>query len=212
MCSGAAPFHAMKKPARIKLPRPAQLGVAALTAASPRKAGNLAGRHAVELTLRQSLQRAHRLLKQSQQRQARLRLVSHRILQAQEDERRKISRELHDDISQVLVGIDVHLANFERSAVITPRGIRRSLAPLRRMVAESIGIVHRFARDLRPAMLDDLGLIPALSVYLEHLPAPQRRRIRFVPFAGVEAMREAGCGQRFAGIPIRPVPAAQQSR
>jgi signal transduction histidine kinase len=165
-----------------------QRRIEALAAANRLLARDVVRRRAVEVSLRQSEQRAHRLLKQSEQRQIRLRLLSHQVLQAQENERRRISRELHDDISQLLVGIDVHLANFTKAAVLTPGGIRRSLSPLRRMVAESVGIVHRFARDLRPAMLDDLGLIPALCFYIEHLPASQRRRIKFVPFAGVEAL------------------------
>jgi signal transduction histidine kinase len=106
----------------------------------------------------------------------------------QEDQRKKISRALHDDISQLLVGINVHLAVFAKAAATNPRGIARNIAPIRRLVEKSLRIVHRFARELRPASLDDLGLIPAIRSYLEDFPKQKGRRIQFTAFAGVEAL------------------------
>jgi signal transduction histidine kinase len=55
-------------------------------------------------------------------------------------------------------------------------------------VEKSLQIVHQFARELRPASLDDLGLIPALHTYIKDFPKRRGRRIQFAAFAGVEAM------------------------
>jgi signal transduction histidine kinase len=55
-------------------------------------------------------------------------------------------------------------------------------------VRRSLQIVHKFARELRPASLDDLGLIPALRAYIDELPKRKGRRISFAAFSGVEAL------------------------
>ncbi len=106
------------------------------------------------------------LLDQSRQMQEHLRHLTHKILTAQEDERREISRELHDEIAQTLTGINVQLANLKREAVVNTKGLKGKIAGTQRLVRKSVGIVHRFARRLRPALLDDLGLIAALNSFI----------------------------------------------
>jgi PAS domain S-box-containing protein len=106
------------------------------------------------------------LLEQSRNMQKQLRKLSHKILSAQEDERREISLELHDVISQTLIGINVRLAGLQREALISPQDLNRSIASTQRLVTRSVNIVHHFARELRPAMLDALGLIPALRSFI----------------------------------------------
>jgi len=145
-------------------------------------------RQAVESDLKKSEQRAQNLLEQSRLLQKKMRRFSHRILLMQEDQRKKISRALHDDISQLLVGINVHLAVFAKAAATNPRGIPRNIAPIRLLVEKSLRIVHRFARELRPASLDDLGLIPAIRSYLEDFPKRKGRQIQFTAFVGAEAL------------------------
>jgi PAS domain S-box-containing protein len=159
-----------------------------MTASNHKLKVEIIQRQVLERNLKESEQGAHRLLKQSHELQARLRTISHQILVVQENERKRISRELHDDICQLLVGVDVHLAGFAKSAAINPRGIPRTLGPLRQLMADAVHTVHRFARDLRPAMLDDLGLIPALGYYIKHFPKRRGWRIQFTAFAGVEAL------------------------
>jgi signal transduction histidine kinase len=88
-------------------------------------------------------------------------------LQAQEEERKQISRELHDEIAQTLVGINVHLAALTREAAGKPATLQHQIARTQQLVEKSVDSVHRFARELRPTMLDDLGLIPALHAYLK---------------------------------------------
>ncbi|AHF90323.1 histidine kinase [Opitutaceae bacterium TAV5] len=151
-----------------------------LLAASNRKLEEeIVRRQATETALRKSELHTRRLLDQSQQLQKKLRLISHQALTVQEDQRKKISRELHDEIGQILVGIIVHLDNFTREAEINPKRIRETITPLRRLVEKSVRTVHRFARELRPAMLDDLGLVPALRAYINGFPRKKGRSIRF---------------------------------
>ena len=117
-----------------------------------------------------------------------LRHISHQVIQVQETQRREISRRLHDEISQLLLGINVHLALFAKLAVQQPQGIPRTIAPLRHLVEESVRAVHRFALELRPAMLDDLGLIPALRAYINDFPRRHGQQIHFTAEASVEKL------------------------
>lgn len=107
------------------------------------------------------------LLKQSRAQQRQLRDLSHRILNTQEEERKRISRELHDVIAQTLVGINVHLGILDRGNTVSPAIFTKQIVKTQTLIKKAMGIVHNFARQLRPTALDDLGLIPALQVYLE---------------------------------------------
>jgi PAS domain S-box-containing protein len=145
-------------------------------------------RQATEAALKKSEQRAHQLLERSRQLQKKLRNVSHQILLVQENQRKEISHELHDEISQLLLSINVHLAIFAKAATVNPRSVRKTIVPLRHMVEKSVRIVHKFARELRPAMLDELGLIPTLRSYIDDFPKRKGLQIQFTAFAGVEAL------------------------
>lgn len=166
----------------------AQRRMDVLTASNEKLKQEIIRRQAVEAALRSSEQGAHQLLAQSHHLQRKLRRLSHQILTVQEQQRKAISRELHDKICQLLVGINVHLALFAKTAAIDPQSVPRTVAPLRRLVAKSVRIVHQFARELRPAVLDDLGLVPALRAYLDEFPKRKGRRIQFTASAGVEAL------------------------
>jgi PAS domain S-box-containing protein len=159
-----------------------------LTASNAKLRKEIIRRRAVETALTASERRALELLKQARELQDKLRHLSHQMLLVQEEERKKISRELHDDISQLLVGIIVHVANFTKAATVDPAGIRKNLTPLRRLVEKSVRVVHRFARELRPAMLDDLGLVPALQAYVAAFPKKRGRHIAFTAFEGDEGL------------------------
>jgi PAS domain S-box-containing protein len=113
-------------------------------------------RQTVEQNLKKSEQNQGRLLEQARHMQGQLRHLSHQILQAQEEERLRISRDLHDEIAQTLVGINVQLATLTREAEGGPKGLQQKIARTQQMVEKSVEKVHQFARKLRPALLDDL--------------------------------------------------------
>jgi PAS domain S-box-containing protein len=138
--------------------------------------------------LAKSEQLAQQLLKQSHLQQIKLRHVSHQILQAQESLRKEISRELHDKVVQLLVSINVNLAVFGKVATNHPGSIPRKITPLLRLVDKAVQTVHQFARDLRPAMLDDLGLIPTLHSYLSDFSKRTGLKVKFKAVAGLEAL------------------------
>jgi len=144
-------------------------------------------RQAVELSLRRSEQRAQQLLGHSRHLQGKLRQMSHQMLVVQENQRKEISRELHDEISQLLLSINLHLAIFDRSEAVNPKNFRRNIIRVRRLVEKSVRVVHDFARELRPPMLDDLGLIPALTTYINDFSKQKGLKVHFTAFSGVEA-------------------------
>ncbi len=87
------------------------------------------------------------------------------IVLAQEEERARIARELHDETSQTLTAFSLHLAALRQSAR-TP-ALREKLDLLQNLSRQISLDIYRLVRDLRPAQLDDLGLPAALS-YLAH--------------------------------------------
>jgi len=128
------------------------------------------------------------LLEQARHMQVQLRDLSHRILRAQEDERKRISRELHDEITQTLVSINVHLDSLALASKINPDGLKRKIVQTQRLVEKSVSIVHQYARDLRPTALDDLGLIITLHSFLNDFLKQTGIRVQFTTFAGVEQL------------------------
>lgn len=93
-----------------------------------------------------------------------LKNLSARLVETQEEERRVLSRELHDEVGQSLSAILVGLSNFSaaiRSGVLTQ--MENEVSGLRRIVEGTVKTVRNITLLLRPSMLDDLGLIPALE-------------------------------------------------
>jgi signal transduction histidine kinase len=93
-----------------------------------------------------------------------LQALSARLVEAQEEERRSISRELHDEVGQALTGVLVEMANL--STLIREgklEAMTEKAAGIKHEVENSIGVVRNMALLLRPSMLDDLGLIAALE-------------------------------------------------
>ncbi len=145
-------------------------------------------RKAVEKELRKSERQHAQSLQNSNRQQEQFRRMSRQILLAQEDERKRISRELHDVIAQTLTGINIRLAALKNEAALNIQGLELNIARTQQLVAESVNIVHEFARELRPAALDDLGLIPALHSFLKGFTTRTGVRAHLTAFAGVEQL------------------------
>ena len=135
-----------------------------------------------EIIRRKKLEQA---LKTSEQQ---LRQLSHEILLAQEAERKRISRELHDTVLQTLVGISVHLTSLTPKPADNPASLRRKIKETQRLVEKSLAMVHRFAVELRPTVLDDLGLIPALHTCLKDFMKRTGVRARLIAYAAVNQL------------------------
>jgi signal transduction histidine kinase len=89
----------------------------------------------------------------------------HRVISAQEEERKRISRELHDDTCQILTGLSYALDNASEASD-SPE-VQPLLEKMHELTDTALDEVHRIIFDLRPTMLDHLGFIPALRWYAE---------------------------------------------
>lgn len=93
------------------------------------------------------------------------RLRASQIINAQEQERKRIARELHDETSQVLTSLLISLAVLEES--LTAPEARERIADTRRLAHQTLRAIRSLSIDLRPSALDDLGLLPALRWYVK---------------------------------------------
>ena len=132
------------------------------------------------------------LLEQSRQMQEQLRHLSHLVLRAQEEERKRISRELHDQVAPALVGVDLDLIALAREAVLKPGALKQRIARTRQLVEDSVNTLHQFTWELRPPVLDDLGLVPALNAYLKDWAKQTDSRVTVTASAGLEPLNSAG--------------------
>lgn len=89
--------------------------------------------------------------------------LSHRVLNAQEQERRNLARELHDELGQVLSALKMTLQNGQRRPANLAVRVEESVA----MVQTALEQVRTLSRNLRPPMLDELGLVAALRWYVK---------------------------------------------
>lgn len=136
-----------------------QLGLAAMIAITLLGGAALAG-----LTIFHVLRlegEAQRRLKESVQAQASLQELSAKLVRAQEDERRKLSRELHDEIGQSFSAV---LMETENLLDLDPAAdVRPHLEAIRNLAEKGMNEIRNMALLLRPSMLDDFGLVPALD-------------------------------------------------
>jgi PAS domain S-box-containing protein len=112
----------------------------------------------------------------------RLTILSRRLLEAQEAERLQLARELHDEIGQLLTSVDLMLQAAMRSPV---ERVPERLDEVYALIHELADRARELSLDLRPAMLDDLGLVATLRWYLDRYMARTGVRVRFEP-AGAE--------------------------
>jgi len=104
-----------------------------------------------------------------------IRFYLQKVLAAQEEERKRIARDLHDDTSQSLLLLTHQLdAIASDSDEALPQSARDRLNELRGLAVETLGNVRRYAQELRPAILDDMGLVAALQWMADKLASESR--------------------------------------
>lgn len=138
--------------------------------------------------LRESEEHYRQLFKEAQSMQEGLRDLSSQLLRIQEEERKQISRELHDEVGQALTAINVNLAVLKKEVAAANPTFERRIADTQNLLEQTMTTVHRFARELRPAMLDDLGLVPALRSYIDQFTERTGIQIAFAAAPGVERL------------------------
>jgi PAS domain S-box-containing protein len=121
--------------------------------------------------------RAEQALQESH---ARLRVLSQRLVEVQEEERRALARELHDRVGQTLAALNINLIII--NGQLTPdvgEQIGTRLNDSMKLVAETIALVRDVMTDLRPAVLDDYGLEAAIEAHLSQYISRYDLRVKF---------------------------------
>ena len=129
----------------------------------------------------------------TQQAEEELRRLSNQLVRTQEEERKSLSRELHDELGQMLTALRMEIGRAERAQAVGSPAFAQTMAESKTLIDRMMRVVRDLAMGLRPSMLDDLGLEPALAWQarefsrrynvpvdlavdgdLERLPDPQR--------------------------------------
>jgi signal transduction histidine kinase len=124
-----------------------------------------APRHSLLITLGRELGTAienAQLYLQVQERQALRGDLLRKSVEVQEEERKRIARELHDGIGQIFTALALGLSGVEEAMARDPQLARRQIGNLKELAIRAIAEMRRLVSDLRPPQLDDLGLAPAL--------------------------------------------------
>lgn len=100
-----------------------------------------------------------------------------KVISAQEEERKRIARELHDETSQSLTSLMVGLKVLEEAR--DPEEVKVRAAELRALVAKTLDEVHHLAHALRPSILDDFGLVAALERYAKRFAGTAGLQVDF---------------------------------
>jgi signal transduction histidine kinase len=96
----------------------------------------------------------------------------HHVITAQEEERKRIARELHDETSQALTALIVSLDTMSLDLAVDPEKAAQQLSATKSIAEGMLENIHRLISDLRPSLLDDLGLMPAIAWYGEQRLKP----------------------------------------
>jgi signal transduction histidine kinase len=100
-----------------------------------------------------------------------MRYYARQVTRAQEDERKRIARDLHDETMQALIAISRRIEGLTTGSKKQPADVARRLEELRGLAGDALKELRRFVRDLRPPALDHLGLMAALASLADDLRA-----------------------------------------
>jgi PAS domain S-box-containing protein len=124
----------------------------------------------IDITKRKQAEEAlHRNQLELHQQQVQLEELTSKLLTAQEQERQRIARDLHDDVSQRLAALVLEVASLEHRPSTVPAELARALKPLREQLEHLSDDVHTLAYRLHPSLLEHAGLQPAVEDYVHQV-------------------------------------------
>src|SRR5205085_3570738 len=109
-----------------------------------------------------------------------LRRLATRLQTVQEEERTQLSREIHDELGGALTALKMDLAHLARRLPDAPADIQNNFVELGETISRMIKMLRRIATDLRPAILDDFGLVEAIEWQLGDFETRSGLACRFV--------------------------------
>ena len=115
------------------------------------------------LRLRALERRSERQRIHAEQAEREMRLLSQQLVAAQEEERKKITRELHDHVGQMLTALRMEIGRADRARTSSDLQLAQAIAEAKRLLDTTLRSVRDLVMGLRPSMLDDFGLQPALE-------------------------------------------------
>lgn len=121
----------------------------------------------LEEELRERTRELEALYEALQEKEARRRELLAKTISAQEEERKRLSRELHDELAQALTALTMRLEALEERIPPEYEALTQQVIQTRRLTVQTLEETRRLILDLRPTMLDDLGLVPAIRWYVE---------------------------------------------
>ena len=110
-----------------------------------------------------------------------LHMLAGRLLSVQEEERRRLAREMHDDLTQRLALLSIEAGKLEQQLESSPEPIRDKLRQMKEQMVKLSADVHDISRQLHPAILDDLGLVDAIKSECASFSKREGISVRFEP-------------------------------
>jgi len=110
------------------------------------------------------------------------------IIKAQEEERKRVAREIHDGPAQLLANIVMRAEYILKLMEVEPHSVKAELVRLQELVRQSLQDVRKIIFDLRPMVLDDLGLVPALHRYIDDYKKQFKVNAEFIFFGKQERL------------------------
>ncbi len=108
-----------------------------------------------------------------------LRRLTGKLFQSQEEERRRIARELHDESGQSLTAVKLALERLEQNVSSPEKGLKEEIGEIIRMVQRTSSEIRHLSYHLHPTLLSDLGLEPALDLYFKEIKNHTGHNIEF---------------------------------
>jgi PAS domain S-box-containing protein len=131
--------------------------------------GNFLGGAIVNAQMRETIRRHRQELRQ----------LTEKLFQSQEEERRRIARELHDESGQSLTAVKLALERIEQNISSKETGLRKEIGEIIMMVRRTSSEIRRLSYHLHPTLLIDLGLEPALDLYFKEIKNHTGHNIEF---------------------------------